>query len=259
MDASRLLTCLDTQYLLMWSAIIAAPADANVPTCPDWTVADLAEHTAEVYRHKATTIRLGDFPKPWPPEASERPERPEASPADDLTSAFAELIRELSERAPTDPARTWHEPDQTVGFWLRRMAHETVIHRIDAELAAGREVSKIDDDLALDGVDEVLNLYCAYRGTVWRDECGDLLDDPDARPITVQAGQSRWVVRTTKAGLQIAEADAQTAAQSAASASGQPGSMLRWLWNRAADDTVALTGDEALLGKFRALRMAATG
>jgi hypothetical protein len=34
-------------------------------------------------------------------------------------------------RKPEDPAGSWYTPDQTVGFWIRRMAHETVIHRID--------------------------------------------------------------------------------------------------------------------------------
>ena len=36
------------------------------------------------------------------------------------------------------------------------MAHETAIHRADAELAAGREPASHDVALALDGVDELL-------------------------------------------------------------------------------------------------------
>jgi MDMPI C-terminal domain/Mycothiol maleylpyruvate isomerase N-terminal domain len=31
-----------------------------------------------------------------------------------------------------------HRPDQTAGFWRRRMAQETVVHRVDAESAHGR-------------------------------------------------------------------------------------------------------------------------
>ena len=43
----------------------------------------------------------------------------------------------------------------TVGFWYRRMAHETLIHRVDAELAAGG-LTEVDEMLATDGVDELL-------------------------------------------------------------------------------------------------------
>jgi hypothetical protein len=47
-------------------------------------------------------------------------------------------------------------PDQTVGFWIRRMAQETVVHRVDAELAAEVAPGAIPDDIALDGIDEFL-------------------------------------------------------------------------------------------------------
>ena len=53
-----------------------------------------------------------------------------------LDRAYAELMEEFTRRNPEDFSRTWYDPDQTVGFWIRRMAQETVIHRIDAELAA---------------------------------------------------------------------------------------------------------------------------
>src|SRR6266700_2763359 len=52
---------------------------------------------------------------------------------------------------------------------LMRMAQETVIHRIDAELAAGLPVTPVPDDLAADGVDEVLKRMLAY-GSATRPE-----------------------------------------------------------------------------------------
>ena len=62
-----------------------------------------------------------------------------------------ELRAEFRAREPGAPAPTWFGPDQTVGFWIRRMAQETVIHRIDAELAAGLPVTPVPGDLAADG------------------------------------------------------------------------------------------------------------
>ena len=46
-----------------------------------------------------------------------------------------------------------------MGFWFRRMAHETVIHRVDAELAAGLPTAHVPDDLAIDGIDEVSRFF----------------------------------------------------------------------------------------------------
>jgi hypothetical protein len=39
---------------------------------------------------------------------------------------------------PGEAVTTGFGPDQTVAFWIRRMAQETVIDRTDAELAARR-------------------------------------------------------------------------------------------------------------------------
>jgi hypothetical protein len=45
--------------------------------------------------------------------------------------------------------------DQHVRFWARRQLHETLVHRIDLELAMGG-VSIVDSAAALDAVDEFL-------------------------------------------------------------------------------------------------------
>ena len=42
------------------------------------------------------------------------------------------------------------------------MAQETVIHRIDAELGADVPIAPIPDDLAIDGIDELLKVFVAY-------------------------------------------------------------------------------------------------
>ena len=72
----------------------------------------------------------------WPP-----PGLDDEAPLPLLARAYGELMAEFSQRAPTDPTPTWYDPDQTVAFWIRRMAQETVIHRIDAEQAAGLPVT----------------------------------------------------------------------------------------------------------------------
>jgi hypothetical protein len=52
---------------------------------------------------------------------------------------------------------TWAD-DQTAGFWLRRITHDTLVHRLDAELAVGREVT-LAPDLAADSVSDLLEMF----------------------------------------------------------------------------------------------------
>jgi prophage DNA circulation protein len=57
------------------------------------------------------------------------------------------------------PVWTW-TADRTVGFWVRRFAHDVLVHRFDAESAAVGTVSDRFDvaiDLAADGVSDVLS------------------------------------------------------------------------------------------------------
>jgi len=153
MDYSRFLACLEADFLRMRDVVDGHLA-ARVPTCPDWTVADLTRHVGEVYLHKVEMMRQGKHPDGWPPAAFK-----EAEPVGLLTRGYGELVAEFAARNPTDATKTWYDPDQTVGFWIRRMAQETVIHRIDAELGAGTPVAPVPDDLAIDGIDELRDVF----------------------------------------------------------------------------------------------------
>ena len=122
---------------------------ADVPSCPGWTVESVLRHTAQVYLHKVESIRRNALPEPWPPNLTHR------DPLELYDEAAAALIAQLEESGPTAPSWTWWPEDQTPGFWFRRMAQETAVHRVDAELAHD-VLTPIDAELALDGIDEVL-------------------------------------------------------------------------------------------------------
>ena len=47
-----------------------------------------------------------------------------------LDRSYAALVGELTTRDPSDPGGTWYEPDPTVGFWVRRMAHERALSEL---------------------------------------------------------------------------------------------------------------------------------
>jgi hypothetical protein len=133
----------------------------------------------------------GTEPDPWPPEELAE-EEPLALP----DRAYAGLLDEFAARKPADPAGSWYTPDQTVGFWIRRMAQETVIHRIDAELGTGQPVAPVPADLAADGIDELLKVFVEYSVAEWADYFTGILAGSPGRTYTVRADGAVWRVRT---------------------------------------------------------------
>lgn len=139
------------------AALLAAATDpgADVPGCPGWTVRDLLSHVLGVYRHKNAAFATGSAP-----------EGPEdgwgaCDDGDDLAELVrteAAVLRAHLDRDPSTPAWSWWPPEQTVGFWQRRMAQETAVHRWDADSAVHGTggAAPIDDLLADDGIDELL-------------------------------------------------------------------------------------------------------
>lgn len=223
--------------------------DRPVPTCPGWTVDDLDRHVAAVYLHKLACIRDKAEPAEWPP-AELAQEETHAQ----LRRAYRELTAELAARADDEPAGNWYAPDPSVGFWRRRMAQETVIHRIDAELAAGVPSVDVPDDLALDGIDEVLRIFLEYCVATWHEDFVADLAGTGGQTVAVTSGRRRWLVAIGPDTVTVAEGDVPAAAE----VTGTPDAVLRWLWRRADDTTVTVTGDTALVAKLRDLLRTAT-
>ncbi|HEY1574549.1 MAG TPA: maleylpyruvate isomerase family mycothiol-dependent enzyme [Pseudonocardiaceae bacterium] len=142
------------------AALREAAPDARVPTCPDWDADDLLWHLGEVQWWWGTIVRDGVT-------GDEAEERKPPRPADreGLFAFYAESSRELLEvlgsRSPDSPTWTWSVPPGNVGFVRRRMAHEALIHRLDAELTAGHR-TPMDPALASDGIDETLRVMYSY-------------------------------------------------------------------------------------------------
>jgi uncharacterized protein (TIGR03083 family) len=222
MEYSRFLDCLTADFARL-RALVPTDPDAAVPSCPGWTVAELTRHVGEVYLHKTLAMREGAEPDPWPPA-----ELADEDPLALLDRAYAGLLAEFAARKPEDPAGSWYTPDQTVGFWIRRMAQETVIHRIDAELGTGQPVAPVPADLAVDGIDELL-VFVAYGVAEWGDYTGILNDSP-SRTYAVRADGAGWRVRTGPDLFAVEDGAVGDAAD--VTVSGPPAAVLRWVWNR---------------------------
>ena len=169
---------------------------AAVPTCPGWTIADLATHIGGIHRW-VTAIVASQAPSRLPfPEAE-----PESSSAEGLadwiTAGAAPLLDSLRAAGPVTPVWTWG-PGRTSGWWARRVLHETAVHRADAELAAGVATPVIDPVVAADGIDEFLfNLPSARR------PYKHLASLPTEASLHLHAtdADGEWLVRFTESGI----------------------------------------------------------
>lgn len=243
MDNDRLRECLAVDFARLREVVAGADLAARVPSCPAWTVADLARHVGQVYLHKVECMAGGGEPDPWPPAGLA-----EEDPVALLDRAYAALTHEFDTRPASAPATTWYAPDQSVGFWIRRMAQETVIHRVDAELGAGVPQAPIPDDLAVDGIDEFLYVMLVYGTTAWHDWASEVLQGTDGGAVRLATTDHAWVVRPSPEGVEVV---VDPTAEALAEVAGAPADLQRWLWGRAGDEAVVIAGDTDRIARLR--------
>ena len=182
--------------------------DVPVPTCGDWTVADLCRHVGAIYAYVghvvAERLTAPSDVHPEPPTDSD--------PVEWLEDRLDDLVTALSGCEADTPMWNWSGETQVAAFWARRTAHESAVHRFDAQRAFGI-AQPVDADLAADGLDEFVDVLlpaiAAHRGIAlppaiysfesiddgaWRiqfDENGPGRADPDATAnVTVRGTAS---------------------------------------------------------------------
>lgn len=230
----------------------AAHLDAPAPWCPGWVGRDVVSHTGFVHRRIASIVG-----ERWTerPEATEQRTPPDDALFDWYREGLDRLLDLLAATAPDTPVYTWHRPDQTVGFWIRRMAHETVIHRCDAESVAGA-ITPLDPALAADGFDEVLGpIMCAYtEDPHWSFEA----DGRTAELRMSDTGYIRHLVLGTGKhgpGWLFAEGPA---ANPAAVLEATASTLDLWAWGRADPVDLAVTGDASVAAEIRGIAASVT-
>ena len=209
--------------------------DAPVPPCPGWTARDVVTHVAEVYEHKLACTVLQRDPDPWPPQWPAQ-----RDPLEWFVDAHQRLLALFTEWGPLAPSHTWWPEDQTVAFWARRMAQETVIHRVDAELSCG-QASPIDPELAVDGVDEVLVVFLAGD---WSEAP---VDECQGQSVVVRTGGRAWEVQLLRDAVSVSQPHGGEVAE----VSGEPEAVLLWLWGRGPLRGLRHTGDASVPALLR--------
>jgi uncharacterized protein (TIGR03083 family) len=218
-------------------AILAAAGqglDVAVPTCGDWRMPDLLLHLGAIY-HRIATIVGERATSPIPLE----------SPADGvdpvgyLSTGLDELVQALSEADADTPAWNWSPEPQVAFFWARRMAHESAVHRYDAQRA--HDVAQpIDADLAHDGLDELVDVILPR--VVERD--GPTL--PDATFCFLAGESASWSVRLGADGVQ--RLDAANAPD--VTVRGTTSALLLAAYSRVPWTSLEVEGDAALLDEW---------
>jgi uncharacterized protein (TIGR03083 family) len=228
------------------AAAAAKGLDADVPGCPGWTVRDLVIHTSEVHGHKAEIVAGG-----WVEKQPARPHLPDgADPLQWYRDNAAHVYHVLEGADPAAPAYTFGR-DKTVAFWYRRMAQETVVHRIDAEQAHGYE-SDIDPELAIDGIAELFDVFLTGYPR-WAQF------QPSDDVVRVEVGDQAWTVRLGRfvgskkaVDYVLPTTVLEPEAEPQAVISGEPDRVFLWMWGRAPIEDVTITGDPEVVDRFRA-------
>ena len=237
-------------------AVALAAPEAPVPSCPGWSVAELVWHLAEVQHFWASVVAGQEGEDVAAPERADDPVALRRLGA----TAGTELVTTLAAADPATPCWPWHPDGGTVGWVARRQAHEALVHRVDAELAAGLEVRPPSVELAVDGVDEVLRVF-VHGVPSW----GVFERDGVTVRVECTNGPRAWLLRLgrfTGVGPENGTSHALDAAEVAVLDDGSPPVDLvvagrawdldRWLWGRGPAE-VTVTGPADLEARLRAL------
>lgn len=293
MEIADHIACLRSEGELLAEAAERSSLSAPVPACPGWRVRDLLAHLGFVHRWAA------DYVAEERTEMTREPGEEEIirlAPADDSLVAWfrdghARLVSVLAAADPAVGCWTFLAAPSPLAFWARRQAHETAIHRADAQLAAAAAVSGADLDpflpglggdgvdrldpfpprlaadavdqldpfppgLAADGVDELLTGFGARNP-------GSLSDAPATLVIRAEDGACRanWTVlmgqpragvsRGLDPGRRAPEAGATGPAPAYCEVAGPASALYLMLWNRGTAAGLDVRGDAGVLATWR--------
>lgn len=235
------------------SALLAAARpfpEHRVPSCPEWDVAGLVGHTGWVHRWVEGMVRTraaarGKVAVPPPEGWDDR--------CDWYEEGLAALVGALTEIDPDEPVWNWADrAPAPARFWHRRMAHETAVHRWDAQNAVG-EAGPLDPSLSADGIGE-------YLGFVGLEVARTPVPDLSGRlGLVAQDADLAVVVALTPDALTVEPVDRAPGGGLEAvpggvdaTVRGTAGELLLWLTGRrrARGPGIEVDGDAAVLGAW---------
>jgi uncharacterized protein (TIGR03083 family) len=244
-DTAALLLQLQTEidrFGQLASETLPDSARKPVPACDGMVLGELVRHVGSVHRVVTEWVCEGRRPTAW-----------ETAPkvGDNLAAwarrGGADLLEALTSRDPAQPCSTWSATDRTVGFWIRRMAHETAVHRVDAAQAVGVPWT-VDPELAADGVAEALELWLGTRLGAQVGGSGR------AVRLVASAGAGAQVAEWTVRPLMTLVEFGSDPANADVTVTGTPDALWAWSWGRSDEDhPIDIAGDQEAADELRRL------
>ena len=227
------------------SAALAAAARDNlhapVPWCGDWTVRELVEHVGLVHQRVREVVRLRSDRRI---SDKELPPPPAGGTIEWFAEGAARLADTLEAVGTESPAWNWTGADQTAAFWHRRMAQETLVHRWDAEKAAGVDPITVDHDMGVDGVDELVDAFLPLL--FMRGPQEGLTGSLHLHATDGGDGEGEWWVGLSPTGAEVRHEHAK----GDVAVRGPAAELLLLVWNRRPADGLEVFGDTAVLDRW---------
>ncbi len=214
--------------------------DIDLPHIEGWTVGAVIGHTGWVFRY--VTLALGATPE-QPPRRADIPEPPLGEAVLDWFAKSTEGLMSKLDTVDLDQIVPTFTGPQPARWWLRRLAHETAMHRWDAESAI-RSPQPIDAAQARDGIDEVFETFAPTRlsfdslagsGEVIHLHATDI--DDGEWLITLGPTEITWTTGHAKGDV---------------AARGPVSDLLLALWSRIPPSRLELFGDASLFDRWQA-------
>ncbi|HEX4087544.1 MAG TPA: maleylpyruvate isomerase family mycothiol-dependent enzyme [Trebonia sp.] len=247
-----LLRLIDERATAFRAVIASAPSlDVQVPTCPEWTLFDLAQHLGQGRRFRAATIVAGPADAA-PAEAVAERTVPGPRERDQLLAWLAattqQLLDALRAADPDGSCWTGWGPTQmtdTCGCVARHQVQEIAVHTYDAQAAVGAP-QPLPAEVALDGVEENL-LITSFTTSPWPHK-------PTAFDFHATEGRS-WRLTVDGDGARTTRLPAAGQDPDAAgglSIRGTASDLVLYLYQRISVDSLQLDGDPQLLDLLHA-------
>jgi uncharacterized protein (TIGR03083 family) len=192
MEYAGHVAAVEREIAAITEGLAAGPLDVRVPTCPDWTLGDLAAHVGQFSGFWAHVLCEGT--------GTAKPPFSDPPSGADLVPWFEEvsphLVTMLRATPPETEVWTWKGDDQSARFVGRRCANELAVHRFDVQTARGNP-APIDPELAADGIEEIF-MMIGVRGEPSGRASGQTLH------LHSTDSGDEWLIRLLPGGIDVA-------------------------------------------------------
>ena len=136
--------------------VFSSEPETPIPTCPGWTMRQLIRHVGRAHRWAARIVSTSADVTLDPRTVTD------GRPPDDADGARAWLLAcpqvlfdAVADAGGTEVTVATFDGPRPAWWWIRRLLHESTVHRADAVLAIDEQY-ELAPEMAADGIDEWL-------------------------------------------------------------------------------------------------------